>query len=176
LESDRGCALLVDASLRGLIDFKEARLLDKQWWRYIRLMLNGLSRENDRERWQTQYDMDLALLGSERLKGEAWVKVHERVISVRDALLASISPWEDREMRGAKKKEFAGWREKYIAAYGMDPSSEEFKEWEAKQIEELEETRYEEETEDARVSRLLRERDADIGRQRKDARSSVPTL
>lgn len=47
---------MLTAAVKGAIDFSQARIRDPNWWRYVRLVLDELSREREIEYTRMQLD------------------------------------------------------------------------------------------------------------------------
>jgi hypothetical protein len=158
LEADRGSVLIIDAAVRGVVDFREARLEDPAWWRRLRTLVDGMVRERDRAIYQAMYDMKLALVANGRLTDESWENARDSASDLKQDIIATYRPWLGRDLQDRQKKEFKTWRQKYIDAFGVDPNDEKFQEWEAATIRDMEKVSAETETEEARVTRKLLER------------------
>lgn len=161
MESDRTAVFLVEAHVRGLIDFREARLNDPAWWRRLRAVFKTMAREKDREIFKAVYDLQLALVANGSLTEESFDASQERANELKTDLISTHRPWEGKSYQERQKKQFKDWRQRYIDAFGVDPTDEKFKEWEASQIAKIEsgELFQETESDEERVTRLLRERD-----------------
>lgn len=154
--------------MKGLVNYREAHLDDPAWWRRLRILISGLSRENDRAVYQARLDMQLALVANGRLTDESWEDSQEAAGRLRDDIISTYRPWEGRSFRDRQKKDFKDWRQRYIDAFGVDPNDPEFKEWEANAIAAMQEVSVEVETDDQRVSRLLQEREVEKAKRKAD--------
>ncbi len=144
--------------MSGLVDYREARLEDPAWWRYLRVLFDGMTRVKDREIYRTVYDLQLALVSNGRLTDESWGNAQESANELKVDIISTHRPWEGRSFKDRQKKDFKDWRQRYIDAFGVDPYDEEFKKWEAETIQTLQTATDETETDDQRVARLLLER------------------
>jgi hypothetical protein len=158
LESDRDAVNIVEASVRGLVDYREAQLDDPAWWRRLRAIISTMERDRTREAIRTTYDFRLALVANSGLTEDSWNKLQDLAEESRVDIISTLRPWEGKSYQDRKQKEFKSWRQRYIDSFGVDPADPKFKEWEANAISELQETIDTEETDDQRVVRLLHER------------------
>lgn len=55
---------MVRAAAHGVIDFRHARPGDRQWWRYLHLLLNEVERDGYRQVVQASLELNLALVSA----------------------------------------------------------------------------------------------------------------
>jgi hypothetical protein len=165
LERDRGAVCLVEAHVKGLIDFREANFEDPTWWRRLRAVLAAVNRGRNKEALTALYRFQCALVANSGLTTESFEKVQERALDLRDDIISVLEPWTGQDKEERKTKEFKNHRQRYIDAFGVDPADPEFRQWEAETIAKLQQEQQYVESDEERVSRLLRERAA--GTQRK---------
>jgi hypothetical protein len=153
LERDRGAVLLVEAAAEGLINFREARLLDKTWWRRVRIMTDVLSRRTRAKVADASLRYHLALVANSGLKPGSFEKAQDTAKERFYDLLGCWRPWEGASYAERQAKEFADYRQAYVDAFGCDPYDPAFKTWEAEQIRKLQEEQKEDS--DAEAERKL---------------------
>lgn len=160
MEGDRTASLIVQAAVDGLIDYSKARLRDNAWWRRLRILLKGVQRKNHLVDLTAAYNYELALLSNSRLTDESFQSGQERAKELYYDIVSILRPWEGANYAERKKQEFDDHRQSYIDAFGVDPLDPEFQEWEAQQIDKINAGEFDtdEESDEARVTRLLRDR------------------
>lgn len=160
MEGDVVASLLVDAAVEGLVDFRQARIFDSAWTRRLRVLLDGLQRRKNYVVADAIYKANLARVSNGSLTPDSFSQVQKDVQESFYDLVGTIRPWEGETYGQRKSQEFADYREDYKAAFGWDPYSDEFKEWEVEQIkkyrEERHQRRLEQEAEDAPFEAALK--------------------
>jgi hypothetical protein len=158
LEGDQALTLLVQAAVEGVIDFREARLNDRYWWKRVNVLLKGLERRNRFLSYDAMFRMHLALVANSGLTEESFDKEKQIVQELYYDVIGQLRPWEGVSWKERKKAEVKSLRQQYIDNFGVDPADPAFKEWEAKQIAAMLAGDDDEETDEQRVTRLLHER------------------
>ena len=49
MERDRAAVLTVRSAVSGIIDYREADVLDRRWWRRWRMLINEMATQSDKE-------------------------------------------------------------------------------------------------------------------------------
>lgn len=160
MEGDRTVSLIIQSAVDGLVDYSKARLRESWWWRRLRILLRGMQRKTHLIDLRAAYDFELALLSAPGISDESFQKAQERAKELYYDLVGTLRPWEGITYADRKKKEFEDHRQMYIDAFNVDPMDEEFKAWEAAQIDKIHAGEFDtdEESDEVRVTRLLRER------------------
>lgn len=146
----------------GIIDFRRARLLDVNWWRYTNVLIDDMLQEDHRGILQMVHAFQCALIAHGNLTEESFKKAQERAWDKLDQYIATLWPWTAGDGRGARQEE----TDELIALYKQtqgDPNDPAFRaklqaDVEANQAREL--ALRKPESAEQRVDRLLVERDA----------------
>jgi len=67
LAGSRTANLILRAATRGVIDFSQMKFFDSHWHRRVRLLLKGLSDEDNRELYMALHRHSIAKFGLEKL-------------------------------------------------------------------------------------------------------------
>jgi hypothetical protein len=111
--------LMVEAAVRGLVDFSEARFFDPGWTRRLKLILSSLQRLNLREEMSLNHAYYLGLLAIPGLDDQSTKNLQEQLADVRERLDVTYRPWHEDsgEKQEQRKKQMAtmtsAWEEKY---------------------------------------------------------------
>lgn len=97
-------------------------MLDPAWWRRSYILLNGMVREDDLALQRSVYDYHLALVGNSGLTEDSFKGAQEHARETFYDILASMRPWEGTTKEARREKEYDELREKWKAAWGVDPS------------------------------------------------------
>jgi len=176
LETDRGCALIVDAAVGGLIDFSKARLLDGNWWKRLTILLDGLERKKTAETVDAAYRFYLAQLANGSLTSDSFKQSQDSAQDTFESYLQRIKPWhKGKKERNRQMVDEA--RQAYINAFGEDPADPEFKrkaeEEAARWLKSLEEEKAAKVTNNPQL-RVERQRAAQAEKRQKRRRSRTP--
>lgn len=125
------------AASLGLIDFRQARIRDPRWHRYLRVMLRDLSRQTRQQIIDLRYRRHLALVANSRLTDDSYRKIHDALDVDYYDLCGTLTPWEGKGYAEHRLKQVQGNRQDYIKAFGQDPSDPAFKAWEAGVIKQI---------------------------------------
>lgn len=117
---------MVQAATLGLVDFSQAKLLDKSWQLRLRLLLDGLRVENRKKIKQAQLDYHLGLLALARITADSSGKVQERAQAELRELINLLQPWAARTKEEAEQAQVKGYRDRWRGRWG-DPDSPEIK-------------------------------------------------
>jgi len=130
----------VRAAIRGVIDFREAKLTDPNWWKRCRMLLNGLAREDDQQLHRGVLDYHLALVANSGLTEDSFKTAQENARNAFYDILGSLRPWEGASAADRKRREIEDLRQAYIKEFG-DPSTPEFKAARAEELRKFHEHR-----------------------------------
>ena len=96
---------MVEAAVRGVVDFSQAKFFDPAWRRRVKCLLDGLQNVMYREELRLSQDYYLGLLhvaaqGTPDLLRELFEGLH----AARDALAVAYRPWQTTESREAQRQ------------------------------------------------------------------------
>lgn len=115
--------------MRGLIDFSKADFFNPRWHRRVRLLLQGVSAEADKELFQLIHQRALGEFGIDRITEESLDSAQDRATDAMDTLLSLYRPWQfNRKTKEEKEKEeFGGLRKSWQKTFGSldDPEVQE---------------------------------------------------
>lgn len=165
METDRGAVLTVRAAVRGVVDFRAARVRDVRWWRRLNVLLRAIAKEDELTTTQMAFDYQLSLVGNPALLADHWARARKEANNLFREGFFLIKPWAAASAEDLQKGEIAGLIEEYKKVQG-DPRDPAFRKKldadmaasRARRLAARETARRE--TEDGRVSRLIREREA----------------
>jgi hypothetical protein len=142
------------------VDYRQAKLQDPSWWRRLGLLFQGMQQRANRTMIDAAYRFQLALVSNSQLTDDSFQKAQTRSVELFHDMIGALRPWEGASYVERKQQEFQDYRQMYIDAFDVDPSDPEFQAWEAQRIAEVNAGEFdvEEEDEEARVTRKLRER------------------
>lgn len=112
--------LTVRAAVRGVIDFRQAKLRDVNWWRRTNLLISEMARQDEAAATHAGYLYHLALVANGELQPEAFKEEQKKA---RESLIEYISllhPWSEKVRRQKKLDEVKSLRTKYLEVVG-DP-------------------------------------------------------
>jgi hypothetical protein len=95
---------MVEAAVRGIVDFSQARIYDPAWRRRLTYLISGLQALNYREELRLSHDYYLALLGVPALKPESFEDLKKGLQAVQEKLETAFRPWHSGESEAAKKR------------------------------------------------------------------------
>lgn len=145
------------AALRGVIDFREARVLDVSWWRRLNILLREMEREDQIKITQAQLLKYCAFIANGNLEESDFKGIQEKAQESIRGLITLIYPWFDSEKD--KTKVLDDLTSLWTAHFGdwNDPAVQErIKEGIRLNDERLKEVRRE--TDEQMVARKIRER------------------
>jgi hypothetical protein len=112
--------------VEGLVDYREARPRDRQWWQRWRLLMRGLSQRQEARIADADFRFHLAQIGNADLDEKASQK---QALEARDRLIEAIQPWRPAAAAKSKEEAFKNYRQMYADAFGVDPADPAFVEW-----------------------------------------------
>lgn len=158
MESDRGAVLTVRAAARGVIDFSRARVRDVRWWRRSNAIIRAMDRDDEFDLVRAAFDLQRSLVGNSGLTDESFKQAQKTANEAFAQLQQIRRPWFDKAK--AKADAIAGMIAEYKKYIG-DPDDPVFREKLLADAAAAEAASAPPaESEDARIERLIRERDA----------------
>jgi hypothetical protein len=134
LETDRGAVLTIRAAARGVIDFGKARLLDVDWWRRARLLVNSMA-EDDALVWlNAAHDFHCALVGNGSLTKESFDSAKKGARETFNEVMNTVRPWDAKSVSQIEKEQIGSMVDLYKRLVG-DPSDPAFYEKMLKDVE-----------------------------------------
>jgi Na+-transporting NADH:ubiquinone oxidoreductase subunit NqrC len=125
---------MVLAGLRGVIDYRQARPFEAQWWRHCRVLLTALRDEIGIEVQRASFDFHRSLISNSGLSEESFTRVQRRCSNDFYDLVGVLEPWRGINSANIQQYQLDRSRQEYIAAFGVDPSTQEFKEQEQQDL------------------------------------------
>lgn len=161
MATDRGCVLTIRAALRGIIDFRAARILDVNWWRRSNILLQALVDEEDARILETLYRFQCALIANGGLTEESFTQSQRHTKETCNELINAIQPWAAKSAGSVRQKHIQELIALYKEVVG-DPDDPVFKaKMEAEAAAMLAEARRAvPESDEDRIERLSLERDS----------------
>lgn len=163
METDRGAVLTRRAARDGRINFREADVLDVNWWRRVNLILREVAAEYELLTNRMTFDYQLALIANPNLKPEAWQAAHKLARELFHGTFNLLHPWAAKSIAEIEADELNALVDIYRREIG-DPRDPTF--WNklnsditSSRTKRLA-ARAAKESEDDRIERLIRERDA----------------
>lgn len=162
------------AASRGIINFREARLHDPDWWRHCQLLIRGMVWEDDLKLQRSVFDFHLALVSNSGLTEESFKQSQKHAKDAFYNILGLLRPWEGTTPEARQKQEIDALKQAYHEAFGESLDNPEFiqreKEAVARWAAEREAQRSDFEDDMDRVMRLRRESQQKIAALRKQGR------
>lgn len=93
MEADRAAVLTVRAAVLGVIDFRQARLLDRRWWRRSAILLDALDAEAQARARDAALALSLAQVGAGWITADGWKAAQDRALDMTQAQVAAATPW-----------------------------------------------------------------------------------
>ena len=126
MERDRAAVLTVRSAVNGTINYQEADIMDRGWWRRWRILLNALSSQEDRELLDKLYSYHLALVSNSGLTQDSFKSTQKSAKDNFEEISVSMRPWTGRsaEEKLSQEKEQieADW--KYYFGWDMNDPDE----------------------------------------------------
>lgn len=118
--SDRGRTLTVRAAVRGVIDFRKAKLRSVNWWRRTNLLLGELARLDEAEVVRASYQYHLALVANGSLSDDGFKAEQKKAQQAFNELLSCTHPWAERVRRQQRLDDAKYMKDLYLKVCG-DP-------------------------------------------------------
>jgi hypothetical protein len=118
LERDRAAVLTVRSAVSGVVDYRDADIMDRRWWLRWRLLLNEMTAQEDCNLMRELYSYHLALVSNSGLTDDSFKSTQKTAKGNFEDIINSMRPWlgtkEDRldgEADQMKEdwKHFFGW-------------------------------------------------------------------
>ena len=97
-------------------------------------MIDALARKQNATVHDATYRFYLAQVAHGSLEAKSFAKAQDSAQESYYDLIGALRPWEGSSYLHRKKKEFGGYRQAFIDAFGVDPLDPAFKKWEAEAI------------------------------------------
>jgi len=135
LDSDRGAILTVKSAALGIIDYREADILDRGWWRKWRMLVGEVATKDNAELLRDLYTYHLALVANSGLSEDSFKSVQESARTNLEQLIAVKRPWEEAEKTDIISSEVSQFKEDFKRFFDIDLDDEEQKEKYYKELE-----------------------------------------
>ena len=124
--------------MSGIIDYREADVLDRRWWRRWRMLINEMATQADKELLHQLYLYHLALVSNSGLTEESFKSTQQSARDNFEEFVAKVRPWLGRSKEERSKQEGEQFKEDWKQVFGWDLDDKEaYDEWE-KDMRELE--------------------------------------
>lgn len=160
--------MTVRAQLRGVLDCRQARLLDPKWWQRSALLINAMAREDEREILRAAFDFNRSLLGNSQLTEDSFKGAQKRSRDILYDIVSGVQPWAKRTHAEAEAGENAGLAALYRQVCG-DTRDPEFQKKIAHDVELLQQRGAQAAQTDALLQEKIKERKRQQQRRGKDA-------
>lgn len=121
------------AAARRIIDFRQARLLDPDWWSHCYVLFRELVREDDTVIQKGILDFHLALVSNSGLDDDSFKSAQESAKTAVFDMMGLLRPWEGQSYQDRQKQEYQSLVDEYKREFG-DPSDPEFQAREAEAL------------------------------------------
>lgn len=160
METDRGAVLTLRAAARGVVDFSQARVLDVRWWRRSNALIKAMAAEDDLVAVRAAFDLQRSLVGNGNLTKESFEECQKKVQALFGDVIDVLCPWAAKDGEAKKTGQVNELIDKYRTMVG-DPNDPEYAKKLAHDLAliDAQEEEGPEESETARIDRLLKERD-----------------
>lgn len=165
METDRAAVLILRAAARGVVDFRKAKLQDPAWYRYVNAVLIRMDADDEMTTLNSVLSYQCALVGNSMLTEESFKATQERCRELLTRIMNCANPWSQTSVENAKKHEISNLMEMYRKLVGdpRDPAfAAKLRQDAAQQA--AERAKIATESDEERVDRLLRERQAKYNR------------
>ena len=167
MEADRGAVLTLRAAVRGVIDFAQARVRDVRWWRRANVLIKAMAAEDDLVAVRAAFDLQRSLVGNGSLTEKSFEGCQKAAKALFGDIVDVLYPWSARDAESRKQGQLDGMIDAYKKLVG-DPDDPEFQKKLLHDLARMDAKEEEPgETEDARIDRLLREREIHYDRIRR---------
>ncbi len=115
MERDRAAVLTVRSAVNGIIDYREADIMDYRWWRRWRILLNEMTTQSDRELMEHLYSYHLALVSNSGLTEDSFKSVQGSAKENFEELMNVSRPWarSTERFRNIRDELVSGWKEAF---------------------------------------------------------------
>lgn len=139
MESDRGAVLTVRSAVRNVIDYSEADLFDKSWWRRWRVLVTGMSNLDTIEVLKPLFEYQLSLVANSGLTDDSFKRAQEQAKENFEDIVGAMRPWEGRTKEGRLQTMEEEFKKDWQAIFGWDIDDKEklAKYWEDRKADEI---------------------------------------
>ena len=131
MERDRAAVLTIRSAVSGIIDYREADVLDRRWWRRWRMLINEMATQSDKELLHQLYLYHLALVSNSGLTEESFKSTQQSARDNFEEFVAKVRPWLGRSKEERSKQEGEQFKEDWKQVFGWDLDDREaYDEWE----------------------------------------------
>lgn len=114
---------MLQAAVRGALDFREAKIHDPRWWQRMRILLRQVEADSALQHIRAVHQHDLTTLVVPDLTDEIFVAARDGANQMLARIHNLLFPWEDREEESSRES-FKDLRQAWIDRYG-DPDDPE---------------------------------------------------
>lgn len=131
MERDRAAVLTIRSAVSGIIDYREADVLDRRWWRRWRMLINEMATQSDKELLHQLYLYHLALVSNSGLTEESFKSTQQSARDNFEEFVAKVRPWLGRSREERGKTEGEQMKEDWKQVFGWDLDDKEaYDKWE----------------------------------------------
>lgn len=123
------------AHFEGYLDCKEARLLDRNWWRKARWAMDWAEKRNRNELRQLYHEHNAAML--DYLTGERAMDLHwDQAIQIQNRYAKALLPWEKHNKQKFSRRKFDEMVSLWENIFGKreDPETQRKIQWTTEQL------------------------------------------
>lgn len=125
MEGDRALALTVKSAALGIIDYKEADVLDRKWWQRWRLLVSELADQNDIKVLTELLKFHLACVSNSGLTEDSFKSAQDSAKEIYEQIQGIYKPWATASSRIKTLTEDESTREAWKHFMGFEMGDEE---------------------------------------------------
>lgn len=125
MERDRGAILTVRSAALGVINYAEAQILEKGWWRKWRLLIGQMAQEDNATLLRDLYSYHLALVANSGISPDSFKSVQESAKDNLDQIVAARRPWAAQDKSDRLEDDVAQSKEDWKYFFDIDLNDEE---------------------------------------------------
>lgn len=130
MERDRVAVLTVRAAVNGIIDYRDADIMDRKWWQRWRILVNEMTSQADKELLEHLYAYHLALVSNSGLSEDSFKSTQDSARENFDDLVGTLRPWVGRTKTDRHQNEYEQFKANWQRLVGWDVSDPKLlKEW-----------------------------------------------
>ena len=130
MEGDRALALTVKSAALGIIDYREADVLDRKWWRRWRLLVSELADQNDIKVLTELLRFHLACVSNSGLTEDSFKSAQDSAKEIYEQIQGIYKPWSTASSRIGAMTEDESIRAAWKHFMGFEMGDEEgLEEW-----------------------------------------------
>jgi hypothetical protein len=119
---------MVEAAVRGIVDFSQAKFYDPAWRRRVMILVGGMQGLNYREELKLSHNYYLSLMALPKLPPETVTRFAQALDAAYDKLRATYRPWQtpvsEEEAKSAESKKFQDQWERCFGGKLEDPETQ----------------------------------------------------